>query len=54
LRLTGSGDALPGRLRGDVAAVEERMLASLTAEEADQLRRYVIACRGALCERPPH
>jgi DNA-binding MarR family transcriptional regulator len=54
LRLTATGGALLDRLRADVAAVERRMLGSLSAEEADELRRYVIACRGALSERPPH
>jgi DNA-binding MarR family transcriptional regulator len=54
LRLTGAGQTLLDRLRGDVAAVEQRMLASLTPDQADQLRGYVIACRAALAERPPH
>jgi len=54
LRLTGSGAALLDRLRPEVAAVEERMIASLTAGQAEQFRDYVVACRGALSERPPH
>jgi len=54
LRLTGAGATLLDRLRPEVAAVERRMLAALSAAEADELRRSVIACRGALAERPPH
>jgi DNA-binding MarR family transcriptional regulator len=54
LRLTGPGAALLDRLRGDVAAVEQRMLASLSGDQSDELRRYVVTCRAALSERPPH
>lgn len=54
LRLTGPGKDLLDRIRGDVAAVERRMLTSLTPAEADQLRGYVVACRAALAEQPPH
>jgi DNA-binding MarR family transcriptional regulator len=54
LRLTEQGVALLDRLRDDVAEIEARMLASLPVEEAVEFRRYVIACRGALSERPPH
>jgi DNA-binding MarR family transcriptional regulator len=54
LRLTWEGVALLDRLRDDVAAVETRMLASFTAEEADEFRRFLTTCRGALAERPPH
>jgi DNA-binding MarR family transcriptional regulator len=54
LRLTGAGQALLDRLRGDVAAVEDRMLSALAPEEARALRRYVTACRGALASTPPH
>ena len=54
LRLTDAGQALLHELRDDVAGVQERMLLPLTRREAEDLRRYVIACRGALSSRPPH
>ncbi len=54
LRLTAPGRALLDRLRDDVVAVEARMLASFTAGQAAEFRRYVIACRAALAEQPPH
>lgn len=54
LRLTAEGRALLDSLRDEVAAVESRMLAPLTATEADDLRRFVTACRGALASTPPH
>jgi DNA-binding MarR family transcriptional regulator len=54
LRLTEQGMALLDRLRDDVVAVEARMLASLTAQQAAEFRRYVIACRAALSAHPPH
>jgi DNA-binding MarR family transcriptional regulator len=54
LRLTGPGRALLDQLRDEVAAVEARMIAPLTPEQADDLRRYVSTCRGALSDRPPH
>ncbi|WP_245664895.1 MarR family winged helix-turn-helix transcriptional regulator [Actinoplanes subtropicus] len=54
LRLTEPGVALLDRVRDQVAAVEAGMLAPLTDREAAAFRRYVIACRGALAEHPPH
>ncbi|MEU4253511.1 MarR family transcriptional regulator [Amycolatopsis sp. NPDC026612] len=54
LRLTAAGRELLDRVRADVAAVEERMLSPLGADEADDLRRYVTACRGALSNSLPH
>lgn len=54
LRLTAQGRELLDELREDVAAVEARMVAPLDATQADDLRRYIVACRGALAERPPH
>ena len=54
LRLTDAGKVLLHELRDDVAGVQERMLSPLTGAEAEDLRRYVIACRGALASRPPH
>jgi DNA-binding MarR family transcriptional regulator len=54
LRLTAEGQELLDRVRADVDAVEERMLSPLAAEEAEDLRRYVAACRSALASSPPH
>jgi DNA-binding MarR family transcriptional regulator len=54
LRLTAEGQELLDRVRADVEAVEERMLSPLAADEADDLRRYVTACRGALSSSLPH
>lgn len=54
LRLTTEGRELLDRVRADVDAVEERMLSPLAADEVDDLRRYVAACRGALSSSPPH
>ena len=54
LRLTDTGKALLHELRDDVAGIQERMLSPLTRGEAEDLHRYVIACRGALSSRPPH
>jgi DNA-binding MarR family transcriptional regulator len=54
IRLTPEGEALLDHVRADVAAVEERMLSPLAADEAEDLRRYVAACRRALSSAPPH
>jgi DNA-binding MarR family transcriptional regulator len=54
LRLTARGRQLLDGLREEVAAVEARMLAPLDAAQADDLRRYIVACRAALAETPPH
>lgn len=54
LRLTDAGQALLDDVRDDVQSAEERMLSGLTGEEAQDLRRYVIACHGALAKEPPH
>ena len=54
LRLTDAGRALLDQVRGDVEAAEVRMLSPLTSEEAEDLRRYVVACHGALAKEPPH
>jgi DNA-binding MarR family transcriptional regulator len=54
LRLTSEGQELLDRVRADVAAVEARMLSPLAADEAEDLRRYVAACRSALSSSPPH
>jgi DNA-binding MarR family transcriptional regulator len=54
LRLTPAGRMVLDDLRETVAAVEDRMLAPLTAAEARALRSYMISCRGALASTPPH
>jgi DNA-binding MarR family transcriptional regulator len=54
LRLTAQGQKILDRVRADVAAVEERMLSPLGSDQADDLRRYVTACRAALSSSPPH
>jgi DNA-binding MarR family transcriptional regulator len=54
LRLTDEGRSLLDSLRDEVAGVERRMLSALTPAEADDLRRFVTACRGALASTPPH
>ena len=54
LRLTPQGQKLLDRVRADVEAVEERMLSPLAPGQADDLRRYVTACRAALSSSPPH
>src|ERR1700712_2855201 len=54
LRLTTAGQELLDQCRGDVAAVEERMLSALTAQQAEDFRRDVLLCRNALSTTPPH
>jgi DNA-binding MarR family transcriptional regulator len=54
LRLTARGRDLLDGVRADVAADEQRMLSPLAADEADDLRRYLVACRAALSSAPPH
>jgi DNA-binding MarR family transcriptional regulator len=54
LRLTDEGRSLLDSLRDEAAGVERRMLSALTPAEADDLRRFVTACRGALASTPPH
>jgi len=51
LALTGEGRALLGRYRGRVAALEERMLSGLSAEQAAELRRGLAVCRVNLADR---
>jgi DNA-binding MarR family transcriptional regulator len=52
--LTAAGQELLDQVRADVDAVEERMLSPLATREAEDLRRYVAACRTALSSSPPH
>jgi DNA-binding MarR family transcriptional regulator len=54
ISLTADGRALIRRYRGQVAALEHRMLSGLTDEQGEELRRYLYACRVALSDGPPH
>ena len=54
LALTPEGRKLLNRYRPKVAALEEEMLAPLSARQAGDLRRSLAACRVALVDRPPH
>jgi DNA-binding MarR family transcriptional regulator len=54
LALTPEGRKLLNRYRPKVAALEEEMLAPLSARQAGDLRRSLAACREALVDRPPH
>jgi DNA-binding MarR family transcriptional regulator len=54
LRLTAQGQELLDQVRADVDSVEERMLSPLTAEQAGELRRQLISCRGVLSKSPAH
>jgi len=54
LALTRDGQRLLDRYRAKVAALEVEMLADLTARQAAELRRGLVACRAALAEHPPH
>ena len=51
LALTSDGRELLRRYRGRVAALEERMLSGLTAEQAAELRRGLATCRANLAGR---
>lgn len=53
IALTPEGQRLLVLLRPQVAALEARMLSSMTADQADELRRSLELCREALLpERP--
>lgn len=54
LRLTGEGQELLNQVRGEVDAIEGRMLSQLAPDEAEEFRRYVTVCRRALYSAPPH
>ena len=54
LALTADGQKLLNRFRPKVAALEEEMVASLSARQAAELRRSLGACRHALADHPPH
>ena len=52
--LTGPGQEVLDRVRDDVAALEQRMLAQLNPRDATRFRAYVVACHAALSDRPSH
>jgi DNA-binding MarR family transcriptional regulator len=54
ISLTADGSALIRRYRGKVKDLERRMLSGLTDQQAEDLRRYLYACRVALSDEPPH
>jgi DNA-binding MarR family transcriptional regulator len=54
LALTPQGRRLLRRLRDQVAALEDRMLAGLTDHQIAQLRQSLLSCRAALSGRLPH
>lgn len=54
LRLTAAGQELLDDVRGEVEAVESRMLGPLAPGEAADLHRYLTRCRAALSEHVPH
>jgi DNA-binding MarR family transcriptional regulator len=52
ISLTPAGQELLRRVDGQVRALEERMLADLTADERAHLRDYLNRCRSALANGP--
>lgn len=50
LSLTARGRRLLERYRPKVAAVEQQMLGTLSARQAADLRRYLLACREGLAD----
>jgi DNA-binding MarR family transcriptional regulator len=54
IRLTGPGAEVLDRVRADVAALEERMVARLNPRDATRFREYVVTCHAALADRPSH
>ena len=52
LSLTARGRRLLERYRPKVAALEEQMLGALSARQASDLRRYLLACRAGLADEP--
>ena len=54
LALTPQGRKLLRRLRDQVAALEDRMLAGLTDHQILQLRSSLLSCRAALSGHLPH
>lgn len=54
LALTADGQKLLTRYRPKVAALEEEMVAPLSARQATELRKSLAACRAALADHPLH
>lgn len=54
LSLTKKGHRLLTDYGAEVAALEARMLESLSARQIDDLRTSLNACREALADEPPH
>jgi len=52
ISLTPAGQELLTRVEAQVRALEERMLADLTADERADLRDYLNRCRSALADGP--
>ena len=52
INLTPAGQELLTRVEAQVRALEERMLAGLTADERADLRDYLNRCRSALADGP--
>lgn len=50
LSLTARGRRLLERYRPKVAALEQQMLGTLSARQATDLRRYLLACRDGLAD----
>jgi DNA-binding MarR family transcriptional regulator len=54
LALTPEGRSLLRQHRSKVVALEEQMLAGVTATQREALRRILLACRANLAEHPAH
>jgi len=54
LAVTPAGRRLLRRLRDQVAALEDRMVAGLTDHQIAQLRQSLLSCRAALSGHLPH
>lgn len=54
LSLTAAGRRVLTRYRPKVAALEQQMLSGLSARQAAELRRSLLACHSALADEPPH
>jgi len=54
ISLTDEGRSLLREYDGPVAALEQQMVQELSADEVDQLRNALNACRRALADHPPH
>ena len=52
LSLTARGRRMLERYRPKVAALEKQMLGALSARQAADLRRYLLACREGLADEP--